>query len=91
MWRGTFVCRRVSRRNEKYAVLVIATPGSSVKGQIGAVYGEKMAERGFVTLAFDPSYQGQSGGEPRDLEDPAARVEDIRLCRRFPHHPIVCR
>lgn len=61
-----------------YAALVIVTPGSSVRGQIGAVYGGKMAERGFVTLAFDPSYQGESGGEPRDMEDPAARVEDVR-------------
>ena len=69
--------------NEKYAALVIATPGSSVKEQIGAVYGEKMAEKGFITLAFDPSYQGQSGGEPRDLEDPAARVEDIRCAVDF--------
>jgi fermentation-respiration switch protein FrsA (DUF1100 family) len=64
--------------SKNYPAIVIATPGSSVKGQIGAVYGEKMAEQGFVTLAFDPSYQGQSEGEPRDLEDPAARVEDIR-------------
>ena len=69
--------------NKKYAALVIATPGSSVKEQIGAVYGEKMAARSFVTLAFDPSYQGQSGGEPRDLEDPAARVEDIRCAVDF--------
>lgn len=69
--------------NEAYASLVIVTPGSSVKEQIGANYGEKMAEKGFVTLAFDPSYQGQSGGEPRDLEDPAARVEDIRCAVDF--------
>ncbi len=61
-----------------YAALVIVTPGSSVKEQIGAVYGGKMAEQGYVTLTFDPSYQGESEGEPRDLEDPAARVEDIR-------------
>ncbi|UHD45805.1 alpha/beta hydrolase [Aureimonas altamirensis] len=61
-----------------YAALVLATPGSSVKEQIGAVYAEKLAERGFVALTFDPSYQGERGGEPRDLEDPAARVEDIR-------------
>jgi len=68
---------------QTYAALVIATPGSSVKEQIGAVYGERLAKKGFVTLAFDPSYQGQSGGEPRDLEDPAARVEDIRCAVDF--------
>lgn len=64
--------------NGQYAALVIVTPGSNVKEQIGAFYGERMSARGFVTLAFDPSYQGESGGEPRDLEDPAARAEDIR-------------
>ena len=69
--------------NERYAALIIVTPGSNVKEQIGAFYGERMSERGFVTLAFDPSYQGQSGGEPRDLEDPAARVEDIRCAVDF--------
>lgn len=69
--------------SKKYSALVIATPGSSVKEQIGAVYGQKMAERGFVTIAFDPSYQGESGGQPRDLEDPATRVEDIRCAVDF--------
>ncbi|TVU90881.1 alpha/beta hydrolase [Vreelandella titanicae] len=61
-----------------YAALVLATPGSSVKEQVGAIYAMKMAEQGFVTLTFDPSYQGESGGVPRNLEDPSVRVEDIR-------------
>ncbi|WP_419827544.1 alpha/beta hydrolase [Sphingomonas sp.] len=62
---------------QTYAALAIVTPGSSVKEQIGAVWGSKMAARGFIALAYDPSFQGESGGEPRDLEDPAARVEDV--------------
>lgn len=61
-----------------YPALVLATPGSSVKEQIGAAYAAKMASRGYVAITFDPSYQGESGGTPRDLEDPAMRVEDIR-------------
>jgi uncharacterized protein len=66
-----------------YPALVLATPGSSVKEQVGAIYAEKMAARGFVALTFDPSYQGESGGEPRDLEDPSARAEDIRCAMDY--------
>lgn len=71
------------QKRSSYPALVIVTPGSSVKGQIGAVYGGKLAEKGYLTLAFDPSHQGESGGEPRDLEDPAARVEDVRCAIDF--------
>jgi len=66
-----------------YPAVVLATPGSSVKEQIGAVYAERLAARGFVALTFDPSYQGESGGEPRDLEDPSVRVEDLRCAVDF--------
>jgi uncharacterized protein len=69
--------------NQNFPALVIATPGSSVKEQIAANYGRRLAEKGYIVLAFDPSYQGQSGGEPRDLEDPYARVEDIRCAVDF--------
>lgn len=67
----------------RYPALVLGTPGSSVKEQIGANYASRLAERGFVALTFDPSYQGQSGGQPRDLEDPAARIEDMRSAVDF--------
>lgn len=70
-------------QNRQYPAIVISTPGSSVKEQIGANYGRRLAQRGFVVLAFDPGFQGQSGGEPRNLEDPAARVDDIRVAVDF--------
>ncbi|WEK02973.1 MAG: alpha/beta hydrolase [Candidatus Devosia phytovorans] len=69
--------------NRTYAALVLATPGSSVKEQIGGIYASRMAEQGFIALTFDPSYQGESSGEPRDLEDPATRAEDIRAAVDF--------
>lgn len=60
-----------------HAAIVLSTPGSSVKEQIGANYASRLAANGFVALTFDPTHQGQSGGEPRDLEDPYRRGEDI--------------
>ncbi|NJQ01141.1 alpha/beta hydrolase [Streptomyces zingiberis] len=57
--------------------VVLSTPGSSVKEQIGATYAARLAARGIAALVFDPAHQGRSGGEPRDLEDPYRRGEDI--------------
>ncbi|MDI5976092.1 alpha/beta hydrolase [Amycolatopsis magusensis] len=57
--------------------VVLSTPGSSVKEQIGANYASRLAARGIAALVFDPAHQGQSGGEPRDIEDPYRRGEDI--------------
>ena len=69
---------------KKYPAIVCAHPISSCKEQTaGAVYGKALAEAGFITLAFDASNQGESGGEVRFLEDPAIRVEDFRCAADF--------
>ena len=64
--------------NKKYAAIITVHPGSSCKEQTAGIYAKKLADNGFLTLSVNASYQGESGGEPRYIEDPAARVEDIR-------------
>jgi fermentation-respiration switch protein FrsA (DUF1100 family) len=49
-----------------------------VKEQASGLYAQLLAKRGFITLAYDASHYGESGGMPRDLENPADRVQDIR-------------
>ncbi|NTE36789.1 alpha/beta hydrolase [Agrobacterium tumefaciens] len=59
------------------AALVISGPFGAVKEQSSGLYAQTMAERGFAALAFDPSYTGESGGEPRNVASPDINTEDF--------------
>src|SRR5262249_32658527 len=60
---------------KKYPTIISAHPIGSCKEQTsGNVYGEALAKAGFVVIAFDASFRGASGGEPRFIEDPTLRV-----------------
>jgi len=61
----------------KYPAIVVAHPNGGVKEQVAGLYAQRLAELGYITIAADASFQGASGGQPRNLDNPAFRVEDI--------------
>jgi fermentation-respiration switch protein FrsA (DUF1100 family) len=69
--------------SEPLAALAISGPFGAVKEQSSGLYAQSMAERGFATLAFDPSYTGESGGEPRNVASPDINTEDFSAAVDF--------
>jgi len=61
----------------KYASIAVSGPFGAVKEQSSGLYAQSLAERGFLTIAFDPSYTGESGGEPRYIASPDINTEDF--------------
>lgn len=70
-------CSKDFDANGSYPALVVGAPYGGVKEQGPGIYANQLAQRGFVVLAFDPSYNGYSGGEPRHLSSPDIFVEDF--------------
>ncbi|MFM5148771.1 alpha/beta hydrolase [Aeromonas rivipollensis] len=72
-----------NRGNAKLAAIALGGPFGAVKEQSSGLYAQTLAERGFVTLAFDPSYTGESGGQPRDVASPNINTEDFSAAVDF--------
>ena len=67
----------------KLPAIAVSGPFGAVKEQSSGLYAQTMAERGFLTLAFDPSYTGESGGEPRNVASPDINTEDFSAAVDF--------
>lgn len=66
-----------NRASETLEALAISGPYGAVREQSSGLYAQNMAERGFAALAFDPSFTGESGGEPRNVSSPDINTEDF--------------
>ncbi len=67
----------------KLAAIAVCGPFGAVKEQAAGLYAQNMAERGFLTIAFDPSFTGESGGKPRYMASPDINTEDFQAAVDF--------
>jgi hypothetical protein len=72
-----------NRDGKRLAAIAVGGPFGAVKEQSSGLYAQTIAARGFVTLAFDPSYTGESGGEPRNVASPDINTEDFNAAIDF--------
>lgn len=71
------------KKGKKLPAIAVSGPFGAVKEQSSGLYAQAMAERGFLTIAFDPSYTGESGGEPRYMASPDINTEDFMAAVDF--------
>lgn len=69
--------------SRKYPAIVVAHPNGGVKEQTAGLYAQHLAEQGYITIAMDAAYQGGSGGQPRSVDKPTFRIEDIHGAADF--------
>jgi hypothetical protein len=67
----------------KLSAIAVSGPFGAVKEQCSGLYAQEMAERGFLTIAFDPSFTGESGGQPRYMASPDINTEDFQAAVDF--------
>ena len=69
--------------SKKYAAIAVCGPFGAVKEQVSGLYAQEMARRGFITMAFDPSFTGESEGQPRYVASPDINTEDFSAAVDF--------
>jgi len=62
---------------KRYPAVVVAHPNGGVKEQVAGLYAQRLAALGYITITADAAYQGASGGQPRNMDKPAHRIEDV--------------
>ena len=67
----------------KFAAIAVSGPFGAVKEQVSGLYAQELAARGFLTIAFDPSFTGESGGQPRFMASPDINTEDFQAAVDF--------
>ncbi len=63
--------------SKRYPAVVVAHPNGGVKEQVAGLYAQRLAALGYITITADAAYQGASGGQPRNVDKPALRIEDV--------------